>query len=64
MTTSLTHYAKKLPVLKHVKTFGTHVKKHHKKYLWGAAGIVGLIKLFTFLIVGLSGYLVTQAAFM
>ncbi|HMS91868.1 MAG TPA: hypothetical protein PKC87_06590, partial [Candidatus Absconditabacterales bacterium] len=50
-----------LPVTKHIKKIGTHVKKHHKKYLWSAVGLFGLFKLFAFLLMGISGYMVTHA---
>ena len=51
------HYVRKLPQL------GKHVHKHHKKYLWGAAGLLWLFKLFSFLLLGLSGYMVTNAKY-
>ncbi|HMS91022.1 MAG TPA: DNRLRE domain-containing protein, partial [Candidatus Absconditabacterales bacterium] len=38
-----------------------HAQKHHKKYIWGAAGFFGLFKLFSFLLVSIFGYTLTQA---
>jgi len=39
----------------------THVKHHHKKYLWGVAGVFGIFKLFSFFIISISGYIAIYA---
>jgi len=44
----------------HGKKVYRHAKKHHKKYLWGAAWFFWLFKLFSFLTISISGYIMAN----